>query len=179
MYSRSPTVQYDGPRSTAPLRLRRTVRRRVRLERRRSHPAAHVGRILSGTDYCARFLHMVRRRPNRNASTVGSHRSSPWLGRSAKDVGKQFGRLDTAAYLGRGGRSGRRPDDQIGLGHIQPGLKWTGDDADKPRIACRSATTEDQRSLARGARALWRRPAADPGRTSAGRRALARRSRRP
>ena len=55
-------------------------------------------------------------------------------------------------YLGRGRRSGRRPDDQIGLGHIQPGIKQAGDDADLPRIACRSATTEDQRSLARGAR---------------------------
>jgi hypothetical protein len=37
-------------------------------------------------------------------------------------------------------------DDQIGLGHIQPGIKQAGDDADLPRIACRSATTEDQGS---------------------------------
>jgi hypothetical protein len=54
--------------------------------------------------------------------------------------------------VGRGRRSGRRPDDQIGLGHIQPGIKQAGDDADVPRIACRSATTKDQRSLARGGR---------------------------
>jgi hypothetical protein len=72
-------------------------------------------------------------------------------GRSGKDVGKQLGRA-RASYLGRGRRSGRRPDDQIGLGHIQPGIKQAGDDADQPRIACRSATTEDQRSLTRGAR---------------------------
>ena len=86
----------------------------------------------------------------RNASTVGSDRTSPLLGRSGNDVGKQFGRA-RASYLGRGRRSGRRPDDQIGLGHIQPGIKQAGDDADQPRIACRSATTEDQRSFTRGA----------------------------
>jgi hypothetical protein len=95
---------------------------------------------------------MVRRRPIRNASTVGSGRTSPWLGRSGEDAGKQFGRLGRASYLGRGRRSCRRTDDQIGLGHVQPGIKQAGDDADLPRIACRSATTEDQRSLARGAR---------------------------
>ena len=93
---------------------------------------------------------MVGHRPNGNASTVGSDRTSPWLGRSGKDVGKQLGRA-RAGDLGRGRRSGRRPDDQIGLGHIQPGIKQAGDDADQPRIACRSATTEDQRSLTRGA----------------------------
>jgi hypothetical protein len=91
-----------------------------------------------------------RHRHIRNASTVGSGRTSPWLGRSGEDVGQQFGRSGRARYLGRGRRSGRRPDDQIGLGHIQPGIKQAGDDADLPRIACRSATTEDQRSLARG-----------------------------
>ena len=85
------------------------------------------------------------------ASTVGSDRTSPWLGRSGKDAGKQSGRLGRASYLGRGRRSGRRPDDQIGLGHMQPGIKQAGDDTDQPRIACRSATTEDQRSLTRGA----------------------------
>jgi hypothetical protein len=72
-------------------------------------------------------------------------------GRSGKDVGKQFGR-GHASYLDRGRRSGRRPDDQIGAGHIQPGIKQAGDDADQPRIASRSATTEDQRSRGRGAR---------------------------
>jgi hypothetical protein len=95
---------------------------------------------------------MVRRRPIRSTSTVGSDRTSPWLGRSGKDAGKQFSRPGRAAYLGRGRRSGRCPDDQIGLGHIQPGIKQAGDDADQPRIACRSATTKDQRSLARGGR---------------------------
>jgi hypothetical protein len=52
-----------------------------------------------------------------------------------------------AGYLGRGRRSGRRADDQIGLGHIQPGIEKAGDDADQPRIARRSATTEDQAAL--------------------------------
>ena len=94
---------------------------------------------------------MIRRRPNRSTSTVGSDRTSPWLGRSGEDVGKQLGR-GRASYLGRGRRSGRCPDDQISLGHIQPGIKQAGDDTDQPRIACRSATTEDQRSPARGAR---------------------------
>ena len=137
------TGQPSGDGS-APPRLRRTVRRRIHFERPRTHSAAHVGRILSGGDDCARCLHVVRRGPGRHGPTVGSGRCSPWLGRGAKDVGKQFGR-GRAGYLGRGGRSGRRPDDQIGLGHIQPGLKQAGDDADQPRIACRSATTKDQR----------------------------------
>ena len=108
---------------SAPLRLRRTVRRRVRLERRRAHPAAHVGWILSGTDDCARYFQVVRRWPNRNASSVGSDRGIPWLGLGGKDGGKQFGRLGPAGCLGCGGGSGRRSDGQIGLGHIQPGLK--------------------------------------------------------
>jgi len=56
--------------------------------------------------------------------------------------------------LGRGRRTGRRPDDQVGLGHIQPGIEQAGDNADQPRIACRSATAKDQRSLTRGAHPL-------------------------
>jgi hypothetical protein len=126
------------------------VRRRIHFERRRTHSAAHIGRILSGGDDSARFLHMVRRRPNWNASTAGSDRTSPLPGRTGKDAGQQFGR-GRARDLGCGRRSGRRPDDQISLGHIQPGIKQAGDDTDQPRIACRSATTEDQRSLTRGA----------------------------
>ena len=134
----------------APLRLPGAVRRRIHVERRRAHSAAHVGRILSGGDDLARPLHVVRHRPDRNASTVGSDRTGPLLGRSGKDGGKQFGR-GRASDLGRGRRSGRRPDDQVGLGHVQPGIEQAGDDADQPRVACRSAATEDQRSLARGA----------------------------
>jgi hypothetical protein len=52
-----------------------------------------------------------------------------------------------ALVIWAGRRSGRRPDDQIGLGHIQPGIKQAGDDADLLRIACGAATTKDQRSL--------------------------------
>jgi len=143
------TGQPSGDRS-APPRLPGAVRRRIHLERRRTHSAAHICRILSGGDDSARSVDVVGRRTQWNASTVGSDRTSPLLGRSGKDVGKQLGRA-RAGYLGRGRRSGRRADDQIGLGHIQPGIEKAGDDADQPRIACRSATTEDQRSLARGA----------------------------
>jgi hypothetical protein len=46
-----------------------------------------------------------------------------------------------------GRRSGRRPDDQIGPGHVEPGVEQAGDDADQPRVAGRSAPAEDQRSL--------------------------------
>ena len=92
---------------------------------------------------------MVGHRPDVSASSAGSDRTSPLRGCSRKDVGKQLGRA-RAGYLGSGRRSGRRPDDQISFGHIQTGFKQTGDDADRPRIARRSATTEDQRSLARG-----------------------------
>jgi len=141
--------QPGGDRSAA-LRLPGAVRRRIHFERRRAHFAAHVGRILGGGDDAARYLHVVRRRPHRNASAVGSDRTSPLLGRGGKDGGKQFGRA-RASYLGRSRRSGRRPDDQVGLGHVQPGIEQAGDDADLPRIACRSATMEDQRSLTRGA----------------------------
>ncbi len=56
-------------------------------------------------------------------------------GIEGKDGGKQFGRSVRAGYLSRHRRSGRCPDDQIGLGHIQPGVKQAGDDADRPGIA--------------------------------------------
>jgi hypothetical protein len=90
---------------------------------------------------------MVRDRP-RNTSTIGPDPASPRLGRSGEDVGKQFWRSGRAHYLGRHRRSSRRPDGQIGPGHIQPGIEQAGDDADLPGIACRSATAKDQRSLA-------------------------------
>ncbi|MDQ0819157.1 hypothetical protein QFZ79_001451 [Arthrobacter sp. V4I6] len=86
-------------------------------------------------------------------STVRSDRTGPLLGRRGQDSGKQFG-WGRANHLGRGRRSGRRPDDQISVGHIQPGIEQAGDDADQPRVACRSAATEDQGSLARGAHPL-------------------------
>ena len=140
--------QPSGDGSAPPL-LHGAVRRRIHFEGRRTHSAAHVSRILSGGDDCARSLHMVGHRPG-NVSTAGSDQTSPLLGRSGKDGGQQFGRSRTRD-LGRGRRSGRCPDDQISLGHIQPGIEQAGDDADQPRIACRSATTEDQRSLTRGA----------------------------
>jgi hypothetical protein len=63
---------------------------------------------------------------------------------SGKDVGKQLGGA-RAGDLGRGRRSGRGADDQISLGHIQPGFEKARDDADQPGIACGSAATEDQR----------------------------------
>ncbi len=119
---------------SAPLRLCRNVRRPIHFERRRTHSAAHVGRILSGTDDSARSLHMVRRRPNWNASIAGSDRTSLLLGRSGKDVSKQLGQC-RASYLGGGRRSGRSPDDQISLAHIQSGIEQAGDDADQPGIA--------------------------------------------
>ena len=59
-----------------------------------------------------------------------------------------------AGDLGRSRRSGRRPDDQISVGHIQPGIEQAGDYADQPCIACRSAATEDQGSLGRRAAPL-------------------------
>ena len=131
----------------APLRLPRAAGRRIHFERRRTLSAAHVGRILRGADDRARPLHMVRHRPIQNASTVGSDRTRPGLNRSSQDIGKQFGRLDRTRGSSRGRRSDRRPDDQIGLIRIQPSIKQACDNADLPRIACRSATTEDQRSI--------------------------------
>jgi hypothetical protein len=45
---------------------------------------------------------------------------------------------------------GRRPDDQISLGHIQTCIEQARDDADQPRVAGRSTTPEHQRSPTRG-----------------------------
>jgi hypothetical protein len=140
--------QPSGDGSAPPL-VHGAVCRRIHFERSRAHSAAHVGCVLSGGDDCARSLQVVGHQPG-NASTVGPDRTSPVLGCSGEDVGKELGR-GRASYLGRGRRSGRCPDDQISLGHIQPGLEQTGDDADQPGVACRSAATEDQRSLAGGA----------------------------
>jgi len=102
----------------------------IRLERRRAHPAAHVGRILRGGNDPARSLHVVGRRPDGYASTARSERISLLLGRSGQDGGKQFGR-GRAKDLGRGCRSSRRPDDQISLGHIQTGIEQAGDEPGK------------------------------------------------
>ena len=90
---------------------------------------------------------MVDHRPNANAFAVEFGRARR-LRNCVNDGGEQFGRR-RSGYLRRGRRSGRRADDQISLGHIQPGVEQTGDDADEPRIARRSAATKDQRSLAR------------------------------
>jgi hypothetical protein len=35
------------------------------------------------------------------------------------------------------------------VGHIQSGVEQAGDDADFPRVACRSAAMQDQRSITR------------------------------
>jgi hypothetical protein len=86
---------------------------------------------------------MVRHRSIRNASGVGFGSARSWLGRSVKNIGEQFGGFCPARYLGRRGRSGRGPDDQIGLRHIHTAGKEASDDTDLPRIACRSATVED------------------------------------
>ena len=134
-----PAGQPSGDGS-APPRLRGAVRRRIHFERRHTHSAAHIGRILSGGDDSARSLHLVGRRPQWNASTVGPDPTTRLLGRSGEDGGEQFGR-GRAGYLGRGRRAGRRADDQIGLGHIKPGIEEAGDHADQPRVSCRSATT--------------------------------------
>jgi hypothetical protein len=89
----------------APLCLPGAVRRRIKVECRRAHSAAHVSRILSGSNDFAYLLHVVRHRPDRNASSVGSDRTGPLLGDSGKDGGEQFGR-GRASYLGRGRRAG-------------------------------------------------------------------------
>ena len=77
---------------SAPTRLLGAVRRRIQVERRSTQSAAHIGRILSSSDDAARSRHMVHRRPDAHAPTLGSHRSRPWLGRSVKNIGEQFDR---------------------------------------------------------------------------------------
>ena len=70
-----------------------------------------------------------------------------WLRHLGEDGGIQFGRSCPAGDLRSDRRSCRRPDDQIGLGQIDPGIGQAGDETELPRIACRSGTGEDQGSL--------------------------------
>ena len=141
------------------------VRRRIELERRRTQPAAHVGRILAAAMIS---LVLADGRPPARRERV-HRRIRPdavrcW-GAAARMSASSSGRARTGD-LGRGRRSGRRPDDQIGLGHIQPGIEQAGDDADQPGVAGRSAATEDQRSLA-SRRSRLRLTWSDVGRSAA------------
>jgi hypothetical protein len=122
------------------------IRHGICFERHRTHAAAHVGRVRSGGDDAAHLLQMVGDRPCGNASAVGLGLTSSSLGCRGEDGVEESGR-GRSGDLGRGRGTGRRPDDEIGLGHVQPGFHQAGDDADQPRIAGRSATAEDQRSL--------------------------------
>jgi len=96
---------------------------------------------------------VVRDRRTGRESSVGLDLTGWCVRHSGHDGGKKLCRA-RAADLRRSGLSGRRPDDQVGLGHIQPGIEQAGDDPDLPRIADRSATTKDQRAIAHD-RALY------------------------
>jgi hypothetical protein len=130
----------------APARLARAVGS-IHFERRGAHPAAHVGRILSRTDDSVRPLHVGRPREIRSASPVRSGVASLWLRHFGEDGSIQFGRPCPAGDLGSHRRSCRRPDDEIGLGYINPGIGQAGDETELPRISCRSAAGENQGSL--------------------------------
>jgi hypothetical protein len=96
---------------------------------------------------------MAGSRPGWNVSSTGSRWANPLRRRPGKDGGKQIGRA-RAGYPGSGSRSRRRSDDQISVGQIQSGVAQAGHDANKPRVACRSAASEDQGPPASGADAL-------------------------
>src|SRR5690606_33777627 len=44
--------------------------------------------------------------------------------------------------------AGRRPDHQVGVGHVEPGIDQAGEDAGQPGVARRAATAEHQGALA-------------------------------
>ena len=67
----------------APLRLPGAVRRGVQLERRRAHPAAHVGQT-SAEAMIPEPLQVVRHRPGGSAVPVGSGRAGPCGGTAAR-----------------------------------------------------------------------------------------------
>ena len=81
----------------APPRLPGAVRRRIHLERRRTHPAAHVGRILSGSDDSARPFHVVGRRrhgervhaPDPTGQSVAEARRQRWR-QAARSAGSRW-----------------------------------------------------------------------------------------
>jgi hypothetical protein len=81
------------------------------------------------------------------ASPVRPELCALWPRHLGEDRGIQFGRPCPAGDLGSHRRSCRRPDDEIGLGEIDPGIGQAGDETELPRIACRSGAGEDQGSL--------------------------------
>ena len=111
---------------------------------------APIRRRMSAGSSAAAMIRPVRSRwsDRRPGERVRARSRRPVRrGGAAKDAGEQLGRA-RAGDLRRGGRPGRRADDQVGLGHVHPGIEQAGDDADQPGIARRPAATEDQRSLA-------------------------------
>ena len=74
--------------------------------------------------------------------------TSRWPMNLGEDCGIQLGRSCSAGDLGSNGRSCRRPDDQIGCSHIDPGVVQAGDQAELPGIACCSGAGEDEGSCA-------------------------------
>ena len=94
---------------------------------------------------------MICYQPRRATSTRRSDLTGPLLRHSGNDVGKKL-RGACTSYLRGDRRSGRCPDDQIGLRHIHPGVEQAGDDADQPRISFRSAAAEHQCSFAHAVR---------------------------
>jgi len=80
-------------------------------------------------------------------SPVRSGVASLWRRHLGVDRSIQFGRPCPAGYLGSHRRSCRRPDDEIGIGYINPGIGQASDETELPRIAYRSATGENQGSL--------------------------------
>ena len=113
-----------------------------------------------GVDYLSRAIVDCRGAPTADTAFMGLT-SCRWITiagtiarrrRGGKAGGEQFGR-GRAGDLGRGRRSCRRPNDQIGPGHVHSGVEQAGDDTDQPGVARRSATAEDQRPLTRSVRA--------------------------
>jgi hypothetical protein len=83
----------------------------------------------------------------RSTSPVRSGVAGLWLRHLGEDGGILVARPLPAGDLGSQRRSCRRPDDEICLGQIDPGIAQTGDQTELPRIACRSAAGENQGSV--------------------------------
>lgn len=109
----------------APMCLPGAVRGRNQVECRRAHSAAHISRILSGGDDFAYPFRVVRQRPDRIASSVGSDRTSPLVRGRGKDGGDQLRSVKNAiARLTiADGDADVVESDGHALNSIEPGLR--------------------------------------------------------
>jgi hypothetical protein len=145
---RPPRAREPRRHRGAPSRLPGAVRRRVPLEGESAQPAPHVRGVAHG------------RREGRDAVDVGldlrrrrSRRARAGRGARAGWRGSHGWRVQLAGAGGRELRrdcgAGGRPDGDVRLPDLEPGVGEAGEDADQPRVAGGPAAAEDEGAPAR------------------------------